>query len=31
MASWYESIPTPTDANGCVVPLDTTLRNGGGA
>ena len=23
MASWYESIPAPTDANGIVVPLDT--------
>lgn len=24
MASWYESIPAPTDANGIVVPLGTT-------
>ena len=23
MASWYESIPSPTDSNGIVVPLDT--------
>ena len=23
MTSWLDSITTPTDANGCVVPLDT--------
>lgn len=23
MASWYDNIPAPLDANGCVVPLDT--------
>lgn len=23
MVSWLDSIPIPTDANGCVVPLDT--------
>lgn len=24
MASWCDNIPAPMDANGCVVPLDTT-------
>lgn len=23
MDGWYDNIPAPTDANGCVVPLDT--------
>lgn len=23
MAGWYDSVPVPMDANGCVVPLDT--------
>lgn len=23
MTSWFDSVPVPTDANGCVVPLDT--------
>lgn len=23
MASWCDNVPTPMDANGCVVPLDT--------
>lgn len=23
MAGWYDSVPAPMDANGCVVPLDT--------
>lgn len=24
MACWYDNVPAPTDANGCVVPLGTT-------
>lgn len=23
MVSWFDNVPIPTDANGCVVPLDT--------
>lgn len=23
MANWYDNMPVPVDANGCVVPLDT--------
>ena len=23
MADWFDSVPVPMDANGCVVPLDT--------
>lgn len=23
MANWFDSVPAPLDANGCVVPLDT--------
>ena len=23
MANWFDSVPIPLDANGCVVPLDT--------
>ncbi len=23
MADWFDNVPVPTDANGCVVPLDT--------
>lgn len=23
MANWFDNIPVPMDANGCVVPLDT--------
>ncbi len=23
MANWFDSVPVPMDANGCVVPLDT--------
>lgn len=23
MANWYDNVPVPMDANGCVVPLDT--------
>lgn len=25
MVSWLDSIPTPTDANGCAVPLNTEV------
>lgn len=23
MTNWHDNVPAPTDANGCVVPLDT--------
>lgn len=23
MANWFDNVPVPMDANGCVVPLDT--------